>query len=39
MDSTLIATKSGAKYAKDANDWIFWHNESVVPNKLQEFVK
>lgn len=24
MDETLISTKSGAKFAKDANDWKWW---------------
>ena len=34
MDSTLIETKSGATFAKDANDWVFWHES--VPKKMKE---
>ncbi|KAF0694865.1 Aste57867_14265 [Aphanomyces stellatus] len=34
MDSTLITTKSGKTFAKDANDWKFWNE--CVPAKLQE---
>lgn len=30
MDDTLIRTKSGAKFAKDANDWQWWHAK-VIP--------
>ena len=29
MDDTMIKTKSGARFAKDANDWVLWH-ESVL---------
>lgn len=25
MDSTLIETKSGAKFAKNAEDWVYWN--------------
>lgn len=25
MDGTLINTKSGAKFPKDAYDWVMWH--------------
>lgn len=25
MDDTIIRVKSGAKFAKNADDWIFWH--------------
>jgi bifunctional polynucleotide phosphatase/kinase len=24
MDDTLIRVKSGAKFPKDSNDWVFW---------------
>ena len=30
MDDTLIKVKSGAKFAKNATDWLFW-NDKVVP--------
>jgi bifunctional polynucleotide phosphatase/kinase len=33
MDDTLLRTKSGAKFAKDAKDWIFWHES--VPKKMK----
>lgn len=33
MDDTIIRVKSGAKFAKDASDWIFWHES--VPKKMQ----
>lgn len=26
-DSTLIKTKSGARFPKNADDWIFWDNK------------
>lgn len=29
MDDTLIKTKSGAKFAKDAKDWKWW-NEKII---------
>ena len=35
MDDTLIKTKSGAKFPKDSNDWVFWH-EKIIP-KLKEW--
>jgi len=34
MDSTLVRTKSGARFAKDKNDWVFWH--SCVPLKIKK---
>lgn len=34
MDDNLIRVKSGAKFAKDANDWVLWHD--CVPKKIQE---
>ena len=34
MDSTLIETKSGATFAKDEHDWVFWHES--VPAKMKE---
>ena len=34
MDDTIINRKSGAKFPKDADDWI-WLNDKVKP-KLQE---
>lgn len=37
MDSTLIETKSGAKFAKNADDWVYWN--PCVPEKLRELVK
>jgi bifunctional polynucleotide phosphatase/kinase len=37
MDDTIIRVKSGAKFAKNANDWIFWHES--VPKKMQELEK
>lgn len=33
MDSTLIETKSKAKFAKNAEDWVFWADS--VPTKLK----
>lgn len=35
MDDTLIKTKSGAKFAKDEKDWVFWHDK--VPSKVKEW--
>jgi bifunctional polynucleotide phosphatase/kinase len=29
LDSTLIKTKSGAKFPKDSNDWIFLYNNTI----------
>jgi|JI61114C2RNA_FD_contig_81_83830_length_1088_multi_3_in_0_out_0_2 bifunctional polynucleotide phosphatase/kinase len=37
MDDTLIKVKSGAKFPKDANDWLFW--DKSVPDKLRELDK
>ena len=34
MDCTLINTKSGAKFAKNAEDWVYW--DKSVPHKLKE---
>ena len=34
MDSTLILTKSGKTFPKDASDWIWWNE--CVPKKLRE---
>ncbi|KAJ3492443.1 hypothetical protein NLG97_g5387 [Lecanicillium saksenae] len=34
LDSTLIATSSGRKHAKDASDWRWW--DKRVPGKLKE---
>lgn len=34
MDDNLIRVKSGAKFAKDAGDWVMWHE--CVPKKIQE---
>lgn len=34
MDCTLINTKSGAKFAKNAGDWVYW--DEKVPAKLRE---
>lgn len=33
MDCTLINTKSGAKFAKNAEDWVYW--DKSVPAKLK----
>ncbi|KAF2673861.1 polynucleotide kinase 3 phosphatase [Microthyrium microscopicum] len=33
FDSTLISTASKLKFAKDANDWCWWHG--TVPSKLK----
>lgn len=32
LDSTLITTKSGNKFAKDSSDWKWW--DRIVPNRL-----
>lgn len=37
MDDTLIKTKSGAKFAKDATDWKWWH-DSIIP-VVQDYAK
>lgn len=34
MDSTLINTKSGATFAKNAQDWVYW--DEKVPTKLNQ---
>ncbi|KAK6524295.1 hypothetical protein TWF694_005948 [Orbilia ellipsospora] len=34
LDSNLISTKSGNKFAKDGDDWKWWHPS--VPKKLRE---
>ncbi|KAL2013806.1 hypothetical protein VTN00DRAFT_1331 [Thermoascus crustaceus] len=34
FDSTLISTASGNKFARDANDWKWWH--AMVPNRIRE---
>ncbi|KAK6518859.1 hypothetical protein TWF281_003550 [Arthrobotrys megalospora] len=34
LDSNLIATKSGNKFAKDGEDWKWWH--PTVPSKLRK---
>jgi bifunctional polynucleotide phosphatase/kinase len=36
LDGTLITTKSGKTYAKDASDWAFWN--AIVPHKLHDLV-
>lgn len=35
MDDTIIRVKSGAKFAKDAADWIFWHDTKIVEKMKQ----
>jgi bifunctional polynucleotide phosphatase/kinase len=37
LDGTLIKTKSGAKFPKNAMDWEFWHENVIV--KLKEITK
>ncbi|KAL4881478.1 polynucleotide kinase 3 phosphatase-domain-containing protein [Aspergillus karnatakaensis] len=37
FDSTLVSTKSGNKYAKDADDWKWW--DEIVPHKLRQLYK
>ena len=32
-DSTLIQTRDGHRFARDANDWRWWH--AVVPGRLK----
>ena len=34
MDDTLIRVKSGAKFAKDLNDWVLWND--VIKSKLKQ---
>ena len=36
MDWTLIKTKEGNTFAKNASDWLFWHER--VPTKLRRLV-
>jgi bifunctional polynucleotide phosphatase/kinase len=36
LDGTLIATKSGATFPKNKDDWKLWHES--VPQKLKEFI-
>lgn len=33
MDSTLILTKSGKKFAENASDWVWWNQ--AVPTKIK----
>ena len=37
QDSTLIATKSGNRFPKDASDWRWWH--ACIPKKLKQLHK
>jgi histidinol phosphatase-like enzyme len=37
MDGTIIKTKSGSKFGKNAEDWIFWHDK--VKSKILEYHK
>lgn len=34
MDQTLVKTKSGAKFAKNAEDWLYWHDN--VPKIIKQ---
>ncbi|SZF03234.1 unnamed protein product [Blumeria hordei] len=36
LDSTLITTRSGKKFASDAQDWKWWH--SSIPNILRKLI-
>jgi bifunctional polynucleotide phosphatase/kinase len=36
LDGTLIKTKSGAKFPKGADDWVWW--DASVPKRLKEDV-
>ncbi|KAG8909777.1 hypothetical protein FRC00_009469 [Tulasnella sp. 408] len=36
IDGTLIKPKSGAKFAKDHEDWKWWADGTVIPKKLKE---
>lgn len=38
MDDTLIRVKSGAKFASNADDWVFWHDIKIV-EKLKQLDK
>ena len=33
MDSTLIVTKNGSPFARNAEDWLYWHES--VPKKMR----
>ena len=33
MDDTLLRTKSGQTFAKNAEDWVWWHQ--TVPKKMK----
>ena len=37
QDSTLIKTRSGNTFAKDANDWQWWNN--IVPTTLKQLAR
>lgn len=39
FDSTLVRTRSGKSFAKDANDWKMWAPEGVVEKKLRSLEK
>ncbi|KAG8981507.1 hypothetical protein FRB90_007208 [Tulasnella sp. 427] len=36
LDGTLIKPKSGVRFAKDHEDWKWWADGSIIPNKLKE---
>lgn len=36
LDDTLVKTKSGTKFARNADDWTWWHKD--VPEKLQSWI-
>lgn len=36
LDGTLIKPKSGAKFAKDHEDWKWWADGTTIPKKLKE---
>ncbi|KAG9047609.1 hypothetical protein FS837_001867 [Tulasnella sp. UAMH 9824] len=36
IDGTLIKPKSGAKFAKDHEDWKWWADGTIIPKKLKE---
>ncbi|KAG8953997.1 hypothetical protein FRC04_000981 [Tulasnella sp. 424] len=36
LDGTLIKPKSGARFAKDHEDWKWWTDGTVIPKKLKE---
>ena len=35
QDWTLVETKSGKTFPQNVNDWKFWHDSKVVPDKLR----